>query len=102
MKVLLVWCEIPELPKFFAIENPSEEELGVLRTAQGLYMNSDQLNRSQEAALSRINAAVMKSGEGFAKAVQPWVAKWLPFEIEIQALPDAGAFDQVYNAGFML
>jgi hypothetical protein len=101
MRVLLIWNEVPESVKFFAIQDPTSKELDTLYEANGHYLNLVG-DEEFEPALNRINAALTDDPRGFDEQDIPWVGRWVTNEIPVSDMPNAGAFDQIFIAGFLL
>jgi hypothetical protein len=101
MRALLIWNEVPESVKFFTIQDPTSEELDTLYEAHGHYLNvvgEDEF----EPSLNRINAALSAHPDGLDEQDIPWFGRWVTNEIPVSDMPNAGAFDTIFIAGFLL
>jgi hypothetical protein len=87
--------------KFFAIENPSEEDLAALNDAQGRYLNSPS-EAGHLRNLAYLCAAVTTPVGGRIGAYTTKLGRWFANRIEEDDLPDAGAFDKVFTCGIHL
>lgn len=54
MRVLLIWEDVPENTYAYLIENPTEEQLEILRAANGKYIGTD----ADDSAVQAINRAL--------------------------------------------
>jgi hypothetical protein len=104
MKVLLVWQMVPEEVKWYMVDGPSSDELAVLSTAHGQFINSTRTKPAAAAALDLISAALSKPEyaeyiEGQAKS---WIGIWLGKEVPEESLPTIGLIDKIFTCGFLL
>jgi hypothetical protein len=104
MKILLVWNEVLENLRFFGLNKVSHEQLKVLGTANNMYINGDDMDEAQDAALNHINAALAdpKYAQGFEEDEKDWLSIWVGQEITPENLPKAGKFDQVFSCGLLM
>jgi hypothetical protein len=110
MKALLVYSEIPESVRFFVLQNATTEELSILESANGGYINSTSLveDSEQYKALQHVTAAVIdpKYKEGYPieqyGIERDVVSKWSEFEVEENTLPSLTGIDRVFSCGFFV
>jgi hypothetical protein len=102
MRVLLIWSQIPDHPEFYIIQDPTEEELSVLKDCNGLYFNWTELTDEEDAKLEKINVALSKPEHATNvkdEASRSWASRWLEKKVEVTLLPESGPFDKVFIAG---
>ena len=103
MRVLLVWEEVPEDLQFFALTDPTPEQLAVLEKANGLYINGLDMTEEETQAIDHVNAALSKPEYSKdMKGEEDWASIWFGGKIENELLPTAGGFDRVFTCGFYL
>lgn len=113
MRVLLIWQEIPEMTKYFVLNDPSNLELATLGAAHCGLINDMDNNDVQEAALPFLNAALTDPKYATDKAyyaemfdfigdIEYWLSRWFDKEVDEQSLLTAGPFDQVVVSGFLM
>jgi hypothetical protein len=102
MRVLLIWIGVPESTRFFAIDNPSTEDLEVLTRANAGYINTFDQSEEVDAALDKVSAALTKPEYAGDHPDVDWRTKWIAGEIDENDLPSAGAFDRVFCCGFLM
>jgi len=105
MRLLLIWEEIPETTKFFLRENPTEQELAILKAAHGGLINTMDISAKQEAALDFLNAALTDpkyGSNGVEGQAITFLHRWHDKQIAMETLPDLGPIDTVIWAGFCL
>lgn len=96
MKVLLVVDYNPEYLKFYSIEDPTEEQLAVLKAANGQYIGSDE--ESEEMDI--ISIALSSDPPCWETEVDPkWNCIWKDKEV---TTPIEGPFDHVFLFGICL
>ena len=101
MKVLLIYQNVPESVDWYVVENPSPDQLSVLNSAHGHFVNDVATSAVAEAALDLISAALALAEhcnhlEGQARS---WIGIWRSKSIPEESLPDCGPFDKVFTCG---
>lgn len=101
MRVLLVWNVIPEAIYAYVIEDPTPEELRVLKATHDCYLNNIDDDKSIES-LMRVNAALADDPRGFEGEQLNWVGRWTKNKVKLSAArPLQGPFDLVVLTGFI-
>jgi hypothetical protein len=93
MRVLVIWHIVSEEnedteTKYYALQDPREDELTLLYRVNGLYANSEATPEALEESLLMVASYTAN--------------EWLPGEIGEDDLPSSGGFNQVFSAGFIL
>jgi len=95
MRVLLIWEALPEEVKLFVIEDPTEEQLSVLRGANGKYVGIDDYGGD----LMVLNTAVGGLDCADPDVDAKWAGLWDRCEVEC---PITGPIDLVVRSGFVV
>jgi hypothetical protein len=92
------------MDRFFVIEDPSIEELRVLKAINGLITNQAEIPPGKELPLEKVNAAVTdpEYADGWSADALPWLGKWKSAERPMEELPKLGSIDLVIASGFFL
>lgn len=98
MKTLLIWEEIPEKTRFFALTDLTQTDYEALSSAHGKIINCDDENEG----MTFLNAALTPDIKKEKYGVDLSYPDWSRFEIEIEALSNSGPFDRVFWSGFAL
>jgi hypothetical protein len=88
--VLLVWQMVPESIDWYVLEDPSEADLSVLKTAHGAYLGSD-VDHTQEVALEDLYQRLKKDA-----------GDWYTHQVPEEGLPHLGLIDKVFTCGALL
>lgn len=102
-KVLLIWNESPEEVKFVNLENPTSEQIEVLKKVNGSYINTD-VDVEIQTELDKINIALSKEEvpEHYNHIdVNAWKGIWADNFIKTEDLPSHTNWDAVFICGFV-
>lgn len=95
MNVLLVWENNPDSVDFYVIENPNEEQMRVLESSNGKFINSD--DEVEDTML--ISEAICTTKYIEYCRNKDWACIWENFRVE---MPYTGRIDKVFHCGCMM
>lgn len=99
MRVLVIWEEIPEDTKFYVIENPTQEQLVMLKKANGQIINYE---GPDDGALYLQRSFLLPEHLPEEEQRLDEVSQWISNQIAKEKLPESGPFDLVIWSGFGL
>jgi len=99
MKVVLIWELNPEELNAYLIENPTEEQLDVLKTANNQMVNGTDSPEAEKAVLKLSDALGENEDYCDPDGDPEWRCIWNDKQVEF---PITGPIDMIFKSGFYL